>query len=90
MKKFFKMFNIFELNLSQTSYKSPIIRIAVSLLIMIGLVLLRLSITIPNIVLNMVVSALILIVIIMSVLCFFIAAVECLQVGENREKKKRR
>ena len=90
MKKFLNMFNIFELNLSQTSYKSPVIRIVVSLLIMIGLVLLRLSVTIPNVVLNMVISALILIIIIMSVLCFFIAAVECLQVGENREKKKKR
>ncbi|MBO7195748.1 MAG: hypothetical protein J6V80_00250 [Clostridia bacterium] len=90
LKKFLNMFNIFELNLSARSYKSGIIRIIVSLLIIFAVCLFRFSITITNAAVNIVVSLLLLAIMIMCILCFFIASVECLQVGDNRKKDKER
>ena len=89
-KKFINMFNMFELNLSQRSYKSPLLRIFGSLLVMLVVCTVRFSITIPNPIVNIAVSLPILIIMILSVLCLFIAAVECLQVGDNRKKDKER
>ena len=89
-KKFIHMFNMFELNLSQRSYKSPLLRIFGSLLVMLVVCTVRFSITIPNPIVNIAVSLPILIIMILSVLCLFIAAVECLQVGDNRKKDKER
>jgi hypothetical protein len=90
MKRFFNFFNIFELNLSSRSYKSGAIRIALSLLAMLVVCLIRFSVTITNPVVNILVSLFVLAVMVMAILCFFIAAVECLQVGDNRRKDKTR
>ena len=89
-RKFLDMFNIFELNLSQRSYKSPLFRIFGSLLTMLVVCTVRFSITIPNPVLNIAVSLPMLAIMILSILCLFIASVECLQVGDNRKKDKAR
>lgn len=90
LKNFLNMFNIFELNLNSRSYKSGIIRIVVSLLIMLAVCALRLNITITNATLNIVISLILLAIIILCILCFFTASVECLQVGDNRKKDKER
>ena len=89
-KKFLSYFNFMELNLSSRSYKSGFIRMFVSLLIMFTILAIRFSITISNTALNIFLLFVILAVIIMCVLCFFTAAVECLQVGDNRKKDKER
>ena len=52
MKKFLKFFNIFELNLNEKSYKSPLIRIFASLAIMFAVCIFRLNITITSVALN--------------------------------------
>lgn len=88
MKKFFSYFNMFELNLSSRSYKSAAIRIAVSVLVMFFVCLFRLNVNLSNPAVNVIISLLCLAIMILSVLCFFIAAVECLQVGDNRKKDK--
>lgn len=89
-KKFLSYFNFMELNLTARSYKSGFIRMFVSLLIMFTILAIRFSITISNTALNIFLLFVILAVIIMCVLCFFTAAVECLQVGDNRKKDKER
>ena len=90
MKKFLNMFNLFELNLYSRSYKSPMIRMAVSLLVMLVVCVIRLSVTISNATVNIIVSVLALVIVVLAILCFFIAAVEALQVGDNRKKDKER
>ena len=90
LKNFFDMFNIFELNLSARSYKSGIIRIFVSLAIMLAICLFRFNITITNAAVNIIVSLLLLAMMILCILCFFVASVECLQVGDNRKKDRER
>ena len=90
MKQFLQYFNFFDPNLTLRSYKSPIIRILISALIMAALVIFRLSVTIQNITVNVIVSILCLVIISLAVLCFFVAAVEALQVGENIRKDKER
>ena len=89
-KKFLNMFNIFELNLSARSYKSGIIRIIVSLLVMFAVCEFRLSVTITSLPVNIVLTFVLLAVMVLCILCFFIATVECLQVGDNRKKDKER
>ena len=89
-KKFLSYFNFMELNLSSRSYKSGFIRMFVSILIMFVVLAIRFSITIENPALNIFLLFVILAVIVLCVLCFFIAAVECLQVGDNRKKDKER
>ena len=89
-KKFLSFFNFMELNLSSRSYKSGFIRMFVSILIMFVVLVIRFSITIENAALNISLLFVILAVIVLCVLCFFIAAVECLQVGDNRKKDKER
>jgi hypothetical protein len=88
IKNFFKMFDFMELNLNSRSYKSGFIRMAVSLLVIFAVCAIRLNITIANVALNIVLTLVSLAIVIMSVLCFFVAAVECLQVGDNRKKDK--
>ena len=89
-KKFLNFFNIFELDLSSRSYKSPLIRIFVSLLIMLAVCVFRLNVTITNLTVNIFLTIFLLLVMVLCILCFFIAAVECLQVGDNRKKDKER
>ena len=89
-KKFLSYFNFMELNLSARSYKSGFIRMFVSLLVMFAVLMIRFSVTITNSALNIALLFVILAVIILCVLCFFTAAVECLQVGDNRKKDKER
>ena len=89
-KKFLKLFNYMDLNLYATSYKSAFIRMAVSLSIVLIVCLIRFNITISNPVINIISAIFILGIVILSILCFFVAAVECLQVGENRKKEKTR
>ncbi len=90
MKKFLKFFNIFELNLNEKSYKSPLIRIFASLAIMFAVCIFRLNITITSVALNIFLTVLLLAIMVMSILCFFIASVEALQVGENKRIAKAR
>lgn len=90
MKKFFNYFNIFELNLSSRTYKSGIIRILASALVMFLVCIFRLNITITDIGINIFLTIFLLAIMVMAVLCMFIAAVECLQVGDNRKKDKER
>ncbi len=90
MKQFLQYFNFFDPNLTLRSYKSPIIRIIVSAIVMAALVIFRLSVTIQNMAINIIVSLLCLAIISLAVLCFFVAAVEALQVGENKRKDKER
>lgn len=90
MKKFLSYFNMFDMDLNSRSYKSGLIRIMVSAVIMLTICLVRLSITIENPILNAVISLLMIAVFVLSVLCLFIAMVECLQVGDNRKKDKER
>ena len=90
MKKFFNYFNIFELNLTRRDYKSPLIRIVASILVAMIVAIFRLSITLTNPLVNAIISRLVLAVFVLSILCFFIASVECLQVGDNRKKDKAR
>lgn len=89
-KKFLSYFNFMELNLSSRSYKSGLIRIFVSLFIVFIVLAIRFSITISNDALNLFILFLILAVIVLCILCFFTAAVECLQVSDNRKKDKER
>ena len=88
MKKFLAYFNIFDLNLSSRSYKSGLIRIGVSAIAMLILSLFRLSITLTNPIINLIVSILVIAGMVLSILCLFVAAVECLQVSENRKNNK--
>lgn len=88
MKKFLAYFNIFDLNLSSKSYKSGLIRIGVSAIAMLILSLFRLSITLTNPIINLIISILVIGGMILSILCLFVAAVECLQVSENRKNNK--
>lgn len=90
MKEFLKLFSVFDINLNRTSYKSPLIRVIVSLIIMFGTVIFRLNVTIKNPILNIVLAIILLAVVVLSVLCFFVAAVECLQVSDNRKNMKKR
>ena len=90
MRKFLRYFNIFELDLTVKSYKSPAIRIASSILAMLVVCLLRFNVTIKNPTLNILISLLVLVILIMSILCLFIASVECLQVGQNKKIAKAR
>ena len=90
MKKFLSYFNLFELNLNSRSYKSGLIRIGVSAVVMLVVCLVRLNLTLTNPVVNVLVSLLTIVVMVMAILCLFIAAVECLQVGDNRKKDKAR
>ena len=89
-KKFLNYFSIFELNLYQKSYKSPLIRMFASLAVMLVICLIRLNISIENVVINIVSLLFIVFIMIMAILCFFIAAVECLQVGHNKKIQKER
>jgi hypothetical protein len=88
MKKFLAYFNIFDLNLSSRSYKSGRIRIGVSAIAMLILSLFRLSITLTNPIINLIISILVIGGMVLSILCLFVAAVECLQVSENRKNNK--
>ena len=88
MKKFLAYFNIFDLNLSSKSYKSGLIRIGVSAIAMLILSLFRLSITLTNPIINLIISILVIGGMVLSILCLFVAAVECLQVSENRKNNK--
>ena len=90
LKDFFRMFNIFELDLSARSYKSPLIRIFVSLLIIFLILAFRLNVTLTNPTVNILLSIFLLAIIVMCTLCFIIASVECLQVGDNKKKDKER
>ncbi len=90
MKQFLQYFNFFDPNLTLRSYKSPVIRILVSALVMVGVCVFRLSVTLTNKAVNIIVSILCLAIMVLAVLCFFVAAVEALQVGENRRKDKER
>jgi hypothetical protein len=89
-KKFLNYFSIFELNLYQKSYRSPLIRMFASLAVMLVICLIRLNISIDNVVINIVSLLFIVFIMIMAILCFFIAAVECLQVGHNKKIQKER
>lgn len=89
-KQFLNFFNMFELNLNSRSYKSPLLRIFFSLLTVFIVLAIRFSITIENDAVNIISFFFILGIIILCILCFFIAAVECLQVGDNRKKDKER
>lgn len=90
LKDFFRMFNIFELNLNARSYKSAFIRMAVSIAILFGVCAFRFNVTITDVTVNIFLTIFILAIMVMCVLCFFIAAVESLQVGDNRKKDKER
>lgn len=90
MRKFISYFNLFDLDLNGRSYKSPMIRIGASVLVMLIVCLARLNVTITDPAVSFIVTVLILAVMILSILCLFIAAVECLQVGDNRKKDKAR
>lgn len=89
-RKFIRMINLFELDLNSRSYKSAFIRMLVSLLVLLGISLLRVNITLTNPALNIILSFLMLAIMIICILIFFIAAVESLQVGNNRKKDKAR
>jgi len=89
MKKILSYFNIFELNLSAKSYKSGLIRIFVSAAVMLLLCLFRLNVTLTNPLTNLLVSLLVIAGMILSVLCLFVAAVECLQVSENIKRDRK-
>jgi protein-S-isoprenylcysteine O-methyltransferase Ste14 len=81
---------MFELDLTRREYKSPLIRIGLSALVALIVCLFRVSITIENPVVNVIVSLLCIAIVVMSILCLFIASVECLQVGDNRRRDKMR
>ncbi len=89
-KQFLNMFNMFEMNLNARSYKSALIRIFASILIMFAVLAFRLNVNITNLVANIFLTIFLLAIMILCILCFFIAAVECLQVGDNRKKDKER
>lgn len=90
MRKFLSYFNMFEINLSSRSYKSGLIRIFCSALVMFLVCLFRFNVTITNVTVNIFLTIIILAIMVLSILCLFIAAVECLQVGDNRKKDKAR
>ena len=90
MKKFLSYFNMFEINLYSRSYKSGIIRMAVSLAIMLAAWAIRMSITIKDPTINIISAVVVFALMIPCVLCFFVAAVECLQVSDNIKKYNER
>ncbi len=90
MKRFLQYFNIMEPNLYLRSYKSPIIRILVSVLVMAVVFVARFSVTITNAALNIAVSVLVFGIFILAFLCFSVATVEALQVGDNIKKDRER
>lgn len=74
---------IFEIDTYSKSYKSGAIRIAVSALILLSVCLFRFSITIPDVLTNVILSLVLLAVMILSIIVMFIGAAECLQVSQN-------
>lgn len=88
MKKFLSYFNLFDMNLDSRSYKSGLIRIVVSAIVMLAVCLIRLNLTITNPLINVPVSLLLIAIMVLSILCLFVAAAECLQVGDNKKKDK--
>ena len=90
MKKFLNYFNMFELDLTRRDSKSPLIRIFASALVAMAVALFRLNITLTNVAVNAIVSLICIGIVVMCILCLFIASVECLQVGDNRRKDKER
>ena len=88
MKKFISYFNIFDLNLRSRSYKSGLIRIGVSAIAMLLLCILRLGITLENILINFLISFLVIVGMVLAILCLFVAAADCLQVSENRKRDR--
>lgn len=74
---------IFEIDTYSKSYKSGAIRIAVSALILLFVCLFRFSITIPDVLTNVILSLVLLAVMILSIIVMFIGAAECLQVSQN-------
>ena len=88
MKNFLGYLNFWKLDLNSKSYKSGIIRIFGSAFVMLIVMLVRMNLTIANMPLNLLVTLLSLAMIIAATLCFFVAAAECLQVGENRRRDK--
>lgn len=81
---------LFDLNLYYTSFKIPVIKLVVSALTMLVICILRLSFTITNKALNLTISIAAIVVVIASIMCFFVAAVEALQVSENKKNMKKR
>ena len=88
MKKFLSYFNIFDLNLSSRSYKSGLIRIGVSAIIMLLLCIFRLSLTLSDGFINLIVSLFVIGGMVLSILCLFVASAECLQVSENLKRDR--
>ena len=90
MKKFLSHINIFSLDLNSRSYKSGLIRIFLSAAVMVAACLIRFNLTITDPIINLAVSLPTLAIIILSILCLFVGAAECLQVSDNIKKDRER
>ena len=86
MKKFLK---IFEMNLHSKSYKVGAIKITASALVFVIVCLFRFSITITDVLTNLILSLISLAAIILSVIVLFIGAAECLQVSQNIKEDRK-
>ena len=90
MKNFLSHINIFSLDLNSRSYKSGLIRIFLSVAVMIAACLIRFNLTLTDPLVNLAVSLPVIVIIILSILCLFVGAAECLQVSDNIKKDKER
>ena len=89
MKKFLSYINIFSLDLNSRSYKSGLIRIFLSSAVMIAACLIRFNLTLSDPLINLLVSLPTIAIIILSILCLFVGAAECLQVSENLKRDRK-
>ncbi len=80
--------SLFELNLYRKSFKVPLMKIIGSALVLLIVSVFRLSVTITNLPLNLFVSFICIALVIMAILCLFIAAVEALQVSQNKKNMR--
>ena len=80
-----KIFKFFEMDLYSTSYKKPLIKLLGSIAVMTLITTIRLSITIKNPWVSLVITLFILAIMVAAILCAFSSAVECLQVMQNRK-----
>ncbi len=83
---FFKL--LFDLNLYYTSFKIPLIKLFSSAIVLAVVTILRLSFTITNPTLNITLSLGAIVLMVASVLCLFVSAVEALQVSQNKKNMK--
>ena len=79
---------LYEIDDKMYTYKVPVIKILVSLLIIIGVSVFRFTRKIEGVLANAILTPVIIILIIGAVLCLFTSLAQCMQVSYNKKMKK--